>query len=870
MSFTHYANWYREGVATLTSGSNTVTGTGTFWVDKVNPGDMLLVGPSVVSDVLEVVSDTELRLAVAYTGPDAVATPYAIVPTQGHVVQAGESLREFLLSLGDMWQAWMSGDLPRVINAKTFAFATREAAEASPPGLGRYDVIRTEGRWTPGDGGAATYLRTLSAVRGMFVDQSGNGWAPDFSNVPALEVFGARGNHPGHDDSAAIQDAFDAVHEFGRAKLRGTPGKTYYCGDASPLTMDCRSISLDGAGATFDFSPRSFGNPETTPQLAPDPNFANPGAWVYPSWQTVAPTFTGGRLVRTNTTDGYTTACIAVPLVQGRRYRLRIKVNSVGDGSGNPYVKWSMRTQPDAGGVFGNGTRFGFGTSGERYQDFFHSLPSGIYYFCTGSNNAFDIDSWSLREVPDNIGIWVRGDIATGVDGIYGQTTQALSNLRMDALGPTGTAYGDGILMQTPSEGFSSRMLFERMYVRGWNRSFAASDRSYLFKVDRSVITSFNTAGFEFMENSADAGENLQFTDVTFGNASGANAYDVIIGGGGYCHFSRCSLDYGKGYVLLRNGYAHFDQCHFERNMGDVASREFFTVDEGTLVLDKGYIQMNRSPATPVVPYMFHTYNAGRVLVRDTQAWGLTTSTGELWKDHASPTAADGLGRGHAHMRWSGIPQKSTSPFLTREPRWSHITPDPRGINEKSKGRITWDVYPDDGEPVSKHETSTGRVTLDTAAYRTAGIASVKLETLVNQGMGGRFRFNVPVPRDGMFGLEFWVRLTLPEGAVLGADQRTYIDCFELGAPERDPWGRRIAVQDIWANESTLYKFPPTMPAGWQRVQFAKVHTTNAKGLAQLREFGEPWRDCISVVINLDQLHAGAVIHITEAICTTI
>ncbi|EPN1696765.1 tail fiber domain-containing protein [Cronobacter sakazakii] len=83
--------WYREGTITFTQGSNTLTGTGTFWnvtANGVLPG-MIVVGPdNKLYEIKHVLDDTNLTLAEPYSGETQTDVPCRIITTyEGDLTQ---------------------------------------------------------------------------------------------------------------------------------------------------------------------------------------------------------------------------------------------------------------------------------------------------------------------------------------------------------------------------------------------------------------------------------------------------------------------------------------------------------------------------------------------------------------------------------------------------------------------------------------------------------------------------------------------------------------------------------------------------------------------------------------------------------------
>ncbi|RDI25186.1 hypothetical protein DFR41_104243 [Pseudacidovorax intermedius] len=102
--------WYRAGTITLTTGSATVVGAGTAWVKYARAGDLLSL-PGQALEVKSINSDTQLELALPYSGAGGAGIGYALVPTQGYVPDALAAMQQILNEFGDIWQAWQAGDL---------------------------------------------------------------------------------------------------------------------------------------------------------------------------------------------------------------------------------------------------------------------------------------------------------------------------------------------------------------------------------------------------------------------------------------------------------------------------------------------------------------------------------------------------------------------------------------------------------------------------------------------------------------------------------------------------------------------------------------------------------------------------------------
>ncbi|MBB1601283.1 glycosyl hydrolase family 28-related protein [Variovorax sp. UMC13] len=102
--------WYREGLVTLTAGSDLVAGVGTEWVDNVLPGGIFFT-PGGLVEVERVVSDTSLKLVTPYGGATVAEAEYSIAPTQGYVVALAKQLNGVLGDFGELKDAWQDGTL---------------------------------------------------------------------------------------------------------------------------------------------------------------------------------------------------------------------------------------------------------------------------------------------------------------------------------------------------------------------------------------------------------------------------------------------------------------------------------------------------------------------------------------------------------------------------------------------------------------------------------------------------------------------------------------------------------------------------------------------------------------------------------------
>lgn len=72
--------WYRTGTINVTAGSNTVTGTGTAWLNLVLAGEGLDAPDGRVYEIAEVVNNTQITLTSNYLGATAAGAAYQVIP----------------------------------------------------------------------------------------------------------------------------------------------------------------------------------------------------------------------------------------------------------------------------------------------------------------------------------------------------------------------------------------------------------------------------------------------------------------------------------------------------------------------------------------------------------------------------------------------------------------------------------------------------------------------------------------------------------------------------------------------------------------------------------------------------------------------
>lgn len=92
--------WYRDGTISVTLNSSTVTGAATRWVGQARIGDGLIGPDGRVYEVVNIASDTSLKIDPAYKGATAAGQPYAIAPVQGYVRTLADQAARLLNGVG--------------------------------------------------------------------------------------------------------------------------------------------------------------------------------------------------------------------------------------------------------------------------------------------------------------------------------------------------------------------------------------------------------------------------------------------------------------------------------------------------------------------------------------------------------------------------------------------------------------------------------------------------------------------------------------------------------------------------------------------------------------------------------------------------
>lgn len=92
--------WYRAGTVAVTTGQNTVTGTGTAFSANSRVGDAFQGPDGRWYEVTNIASEIVLSIAPAYQGATATGGVYGLAPLQGYVKESADRLRQTVEQFG--------------------------------------------------------------------------------------------------------------------------------------------------------------------------------------------------------------------------------------------------------------------------------------------------------------------------------------------------------------------------------------------------------------------------------------------------------------------------------------------------------------------------------------------------------------------------------------------------------------------------------------------------------------------------------------------------------------------------------------------------------------------------------------------------
>ena len=166
--------WYKSGTCSVTSGSPTVTGTGTAWVDNVRIGSDGFVGPDgLLYEISKVVSATEIILAVAYKGTTAASGRYAVAPIQGYTKELADKAAALIDQFSDAEATAASSASAAASSASAASnSATAAASSASAASTSETNAKNSETNAASSAAAAATSETKIAAAVTQAVTQA--------------------------------------------------------------------------------------------------------------------------------------------------------------------------------------------------------------------------------------------------------------------------------------------------------------------------------------------------------------------------------------------------------------------------------------------------------------------------------------------------------------------------------------------------------------------------------------------------------------------------------------------------------------------------------------------------------------------------
>ena len=166
--------WYKSGTCSVTSGSPTVTGAGTAWVDNVRIGSDGFVGPDgLLYEISKVVSATEIILAVAYKGTTAASGRYAVAPIQGYTKELADKAAALIDQFSDSEATAASSASAAASSASAASdSATAAASSASAASASETNAKNSETNAASSAAAAATSETKIAAAVTQAVTQA--------------------------------------------------------------------------------------------------------------------------------------------------------------------------------------------------------------------------------------------------------------------------------------------------------------------------------------------------------------------------------------------------------------------------------------------------------------------------------------------------------------------------------------------------------------------------------------------------------------------------------------------------------------------------------------------------------------------------
>lgn len=121
--------WYRAGNVAITSGSTTVTGTGTAFAANCRVGDEFKGPDGRGYEVVNVASDRVLSIAPAYQGPTVTSGAYSLVPIQGYPKDLSDRFKQISEQWGHVLAILGTGQTAGELRANIGAAASGQNAD---------------------------------------------------------------------------------------------------------------------------------------------------------------------------------------------------------------------------------------------------------------------------------------------------------------------------------------------------------------------------------------------------------------------------------------------------------------------------------------------------------------------------------------------------------------------------------------------------------------------------------------------------------------------------------------------------------------------------------------------------------------------
>ena len=199
---------YKTGTASVTNGSAAVTGSGTLWSANVSAGDSFTIASTgVVYDVASVNSNTSITLSVAYAGPTASGSVYAI----GTSFTVPDNFPE--MSQGDIETATIFTRAMRKIQGKFSGVASGTTAEIGQAFDDHVALLDPHTQYTKAPALLDGLRRSVEAASGgkMSIFYTAKGQPSYFVRIPKYNCEDAA---PGLELGTGVLEAFKFGAEY--------------------------------------------------------------------------------------------------------------------------------------------------------------------------------------------------------------------------------------------------------------------------------------------------------------------------------------------------------------------------------------------------------------------------------------------------------------------------------------------------------------------------------------------------------------------------------------------------------------------------------------------------------------------------------